>query len=178
MKNVRQGKAKTTNVDDAMKIAAAFGVTLEDFYDGNFSGSGRKTAVAGRIGAGAQVELMDDFAKGDGIYHVETPNHLPTHGIVAVEVTGDSMEPFYESGGVVFYSRDTIGVPSEALNKICVAECEEGKVWLKQVKQGNEPHLFHLLSLNMTAEPMFNRRLKWAAPIKHYLQPELVRKSS
>ncbi len=86
------------------------------------------------------------------------------------------MEPIYEAGGVIFYSREVNGVPSEAIGKICIAECEEGKVWLKQVKPGTQPGLFHLLSLNMTADPMYDRKLKWAAPVRQYLPPDLVRK--
>ena len=34
LKNLKQGKAQRTNVDDAMKIAATFGVSLEEFYRG------------------------------------------------------------------------------------------------------------------------------------------------
>lgn len=33
LKKVNQGKSRSTNVDDAVKVANAFGVTLEEFLD-------------------------------------------------------------------------------------------------------------------------------------------------
>lgn len=33
LKNLKQGRSQSTNVDDAIKVANAFGVTLEEFVD-------------------------------------------------------------------------------------------------------------------------------------------------
>lgn len=132
-------------------------------------------AVAGRVGAGAEIDLIDAYAKGNGLYHVPCPPQLTPHGIVAVEINGDSMEPIYRQGGVVFYSRDVLGVPTEARNQICIAEDESGKVWLKHVRPNKDAEgLFDLMSLNPKADTIFGARLEWAAPIRLYLPPELV----
>jgi hypothetical protein len=48
--------------------------------------------------------------------------------------------------------------------------------WVKQVKRGSEPGLFHLISLNPGAETMWDVRLKWAAPVRFYLPAEFARK--
>lgn len=133
-------------------------------------------AVAGKVGAGAKVDLVDAYSKGDGLYHVACPPQISPHGIVAVEVEGTSMAPTYEPGAVLFYRRDTIGVPTEAIGRICVCEDEAGMAWVKQVKIGAEEGTFSLISLNPEAENMHGVRLTWAAPVRLALPPEFVQK--
>lgn len=174
LKNLKQGKAQTTNVDDAVKVAKAFGVTVENLMAGNLSGAPATVAVAGRVGAGAHVELEDAFEKGDGLYHVACPPQLQPRGIVAVEVVGDSMAPIYSPGAILFYSRDAIGVPTEAIGSICVCEDETGKAWVKVVKTGSQEGTFSLISVNPEAENMHGVKLKWAAKVKLHLPPDLV----
>ncbi|WP_295537614.1 S24 family peptidase [uncultured Thioclava sp.] len=176
LKNLSQGKSQNTNVDVALKVARSFGVSIEEFCEGNFTTTTPLIAVVGRVGAGAKVDLIDAYAKGDGLYHVPCPSGLTPHGIVAVEVEGDSMTPTYEPGSVLFYSRDAIGIPTEALGKICICEDLEGKAWVKQVKPGTEPGLFHLISINPAGINMHDTAIKWAAPVRFSLPPEFVRK--
>ena len=134
-------------------------------------------SVAGQVGAGAKVPLFDTYGKDGEGPQVECPPGLSPHGIVAVEVTGDSMEPMYSSGDVLFYARAAHdGVPTEAIGRRCVCEDEDGMAWVKQVKLGDEPGLFHLIALNPLADTRHNVRLKWAAPIKLHWPKELVRK--
>lgn len=133
-------------------------------------------AVAGKVGAGAKVDLIDAYTKGDGLYHVACPPQIRPHGIVAVEVEGTSMAPTYEPGAVLFYSRETIGIPTEAIGRICVCEDEAGRAWVKQVKVGTEEGTFSLISLNPEAENMHGVRLKWAAPVRLSLPPEFVKR--
>lgn len=136
---------------------------------------GRSVSVAGRVGAGARVPLVDGYEKGDGLYHVACPADLPFNdGLVAVEIVGGSMSPVYEDGDLLFYSRASLGVPTEAVGSKCVCEDESGDVWVKQVKRGSAPGLFHLVSLNPTAENMHDVKLKWAAPIVMHLPMALV----
>jgi phage repressor protein C with HTH and peptisase S24 domain len=176
LKSLNQGKSQKTNVDDAMKVAAAFNVSLEDFYEGNLGRRRATIAVPGRAGAGAEVHLVDDYAKGDGLFHVECPSQLSPHGIVAVEVEGTGMEPAYAEGDLLFYSRDTMGVPNEAIGRMCVCHDENDRCWIKQVKAGTKPGLFNLLSINPTGANMHDVRLVWAAPVKLHLPREFVRK--
>jgi phage repressor protein C with HTH and peptisase S24 domain len=62
-------------------------------------------SIAGKVGAGAQVPVFDAYEKGDGP-QVECPPGLNPHGVVAVEVEGDSMEPAFAAGDILFYTRD------------------------------------------------------------------------
>ncbi|KEP68401.1 phage repressor protein [Thioclava dalianensis] len=170
-------------IKTALALSNALGRSIDEIISLGMDQSGtapqigsRAVAVAGRVGAGAKVVLEDTYEKGDGLYHVACPSELSPHGIVAVEVEGDSMAPYYQPGAVLFYSREAMGVPTEALNLICICEDTEGLAWVKQVKAGTEPGRFHLISLNPSGTNMHDVTLKWAAPVKISLAPEFVRK--
>lgn len=172
------GEVGSPRHENAVRIANVLGLTVERIIDHDFDDAGpsdrRMISVVGRVGAGALVDMEDPFPKGDGYYQVICPPQLPPHGIVAVEVVGDSMEPVYQQGSVLFYSRAAIGVPTEALGRICVCEDDAGAVWVKVVKVGIEEGTFSLLSTNPTSAPRHGIRLAWAAPVRFSLPPEFV----
>jgi phage repressor protein C with HTH and peptisase S24 domain len=179
LKNLRQKKSKTTNVDDAMRVAAAFGVTLEDFYAGNFEKGVPKIAVAGLVGAGATVELVDAYAKGDGLYHVACPPQIAPTGVVAVEVAGDSMEPVYSEGDVLFYARNSHdGILAEDIGRKCVVCDAAGRAWVKQVQRGTQPGLFNLISINPGAQTAWDVPIEWAARVIFHMPAEFVKKAN
>ena len=126
--------------------------------------------------AALQVLVFDACEKAGGP-RVACPPGLSPHGVVAVEVEGDSMEPVCSAGDLLFHTRHTHeGVPTEAVGKRCVCEGADGHGWVKQVKRGEEPGLFHLVSLNPGAETIWNARLKWAAPVLLHWPAALARK--
>nr|WP_052465759.1 XRE family transcriptional regulator [Phaeobacter sp. S60] len=134
-------------------------------------------AIAGKVGAGAQVPVFDAYEKGDGP-QVECPPGLYPHGVVAVEVEGDSMEPVYSAGDLLFYTRDSSdGVPGDVIGHRCVCEDADGMGWVKQVKAGDKPGLFHLISLNPTGSNTHNVQLIWAARVRLHWPAELARKT-
>lgn len=176
LKKLKQRKTSRTNVEDAAQVAKALGLTIEELLNGQFEARTPTIAIAGRVGAGAQVPVFDAYTKGDGP-QVECPPGLSPHGVVAVEVVGDSMEPVYSAGDLLFYTRETHdGVPDEVIGHRCVVEDVDGMGWVKQVKAGDEPGLFHLISLNPGANTMWNVRLKWAARVRLHWPAELARK--
>lgn len=176
LKSLRQGKSLTTNSDDAMRVAEAFGVTLDDFYAGRLGDAASTIPVVGHVGAGAEIDLFDAYEKGDGHYRIGCPPQLSPRGMVAVEVVGDSMSPIYLPGAVLFYTRATLGVPTEAIGQICICEDESGKAWVKQLRQGREEGTFTLISLNADHDHRHGVRLKWAAPVRFSLPQEFVRR--
>lgn len=176
LKKINQGKSQSTNAEDAVKLAAALGVSLEQMLAGEFKEI-PTIAIAGQVGAGATVPLFDTYEKGDGP-QVECPPGLSPHGVVAVEVEGDSMEPVYSAGDLLFYTRSSHeGVPDEAVGHRCVCEDAEGMGWVKQIKPGDEPGVFHLISLNPGATNLWNVRLKWAARVRLHWPVELVKRT-
>lgn len=168
-------------VKNAFAIAKALNRTVDEVIEigltGNVEPSTPKAAVAvaGCVGAGAEVDLMDAYEKGDGLYHVACPPQLSPRGIVAVQVEGDSMAPIFQPGTVLFYSRPSAdGVPIEAIGRICVCEDEHGRAWVKSIKIGSQEGTFSLISVNPESENMHGARLKWAAPVKFNLPPDMV----
>lgn len=152
------------------QIARALGVRVSDLIENETV----TIPILGRVGAGAEVWVEGQEAP---IGEVALPEQLRGRDeIAAVLVEGDSMEPLIPAGSVLFYRRHGAeGVPSEAMGRVCVAEDEEGRVWVKQVKQGTEPGLHHLLAVNERRDTsQFDVRLRWAAPILMWLPPELV----
>ena len=163
---------KSPSIDVLSALANALGVRIGELFD-----DAKPIAVAGKVGAGAKVPLSDVYEKGDGLYYVACPADLP-HDIhvVAVEVEGDSMVPVYQDGDILFYSRDVMGVPNEAIGRICVCEDTSGDVWVKHIRPGSEPGKFHLISVNPLIDNMFDRELKWAAPVRLHWPHDLVEK--
>jgi transcriptional regulator with XRE-family HTH domain len=137
----------------------------------------RPIAVAGRVGAGASVQLVDSYAKGDGLYHIACPDDLPATGIVAVEVEGASMEPLIHEGDVILFSRHFIGIDERVIGNVAICETADGRALVKQIKRGRDPGTFDLFSLNTTSNgPEYGVRLKWAAPYRRHLRAEDVEK--
>ncbi|NPD17565.1 helix-turn-helix domain-containing protein [Xinfangfangia sp. D13-10-4-6] len=164
---------KVPNTKRLQQIADALNVDPAELI----KPAARPVAVPGRAGAGDEVFLVDDYAKGGGLYHVECPPLLAPSGIVAVEIKGDSMEPVYSEGDLLFYSRATAdGVPSEVIGRKVIAQTDDGRVWVKVLKAGTEPGLFHLLSLNPAGRNMHDQRVTWAAPVRLHLPKEFVKR--
>lgn len=171
-------KSSSPKLSSALAIADALGLTIEEIVRRSDPQSSPQPtiALAGKVGAGAKVPLFDAYEKGDGP-QIECPPAMPSSGVVAVEIEGDSMEPVFSAGDVLFYTRHTHeNVPSEAIGRRSVCEDADGNVWVKQVKRGDEPDKFHLISLNPGAQTMWNVALKWASPIRLHWPKELVKK--
>ena len=167
-------KSENPKHETLAKLARVLGTSVEALETGRDLKPGL-VAIAGKVGAGARVPLVDAYEKGDGP-QVECPPQLSPHGIVAVEVEGDSMEPVYSQGDLLFYSRDAVGVPDEAIGARCVCEDMDGDAWVKQVKPGRDPGTFDLHSINTRVDPMWGVRLKWAARVRLHLPADLARK--
>lgn len=151
-------------------IATVLDVSVRQLYTLD-----RPVAVAGRIGAGADVELVDAYAKGDGLYHIACPDDLPATGIVAVEVTGTSMQPLIQPGDVLLFSRHFIGIDESAIDRVAIIETEDGRALVKLLRRGRDPGTFDLYSANAaTNAPEYGVRLKWAAPYRRHLRGEDV----
>lgn len=163
--------AKTINANRLEQVGRALGVSPESL----FVVTAPMVAVAGRVGAGARVPMLDAFEKGDGLFQVECPPQISPSGVVAVEVDGDSMAPMYQPGDVLFFTRHTHeGILEGDIGKPCVVEDMDGNAWVKLVKRGSGPGLWNLVSLNPSAESAWDVSIKWAARVRMALPAELV----
>jgi transcriptional regulator with XRE-family HTH domain len=172
VRDIVNRKTKNPTFESLTRIAEALAVDVSEIIRSSPRPSAT-VAVAGKVGAGARVPLVDAYEKGDGP-QVECPPGLSPHGIVAVEVVGDSMEPVYSAGDLLFYTRHAVGVPAEALGRRCVCEDDAGDAWVKQVKPGRDPATFDLYSINAAVAPMYGVSLSWAAPVRLHWPAELA----
>lgn len=125
--------------------------------------------VAGLVGAGGAVELVDSYAKGDGLYRIYASD-LPTRAAhVAVEVRGDSMAPIIQEGDVLIFSRTFDAVDPEAVNKIAVLCTTESEAMVKHLREGREDGTFDLYSANNLHAPIYNKHLLWATPLVRHI---------
>lgn len=153
--NVMAGRRlfKASEVDQIRRV---FGYTLPEDRP-------RTIAVAGHVGAGDHVQLVDDYAKGAGLYHIKRPEWLPPRGICAAVVDGSSAEPWALEGDIIFWSRDHLGVSQFDLGRPVVAELADGRIMLKRLASGTRPGLWSLLSINPTRQSLHDVELVRAA---------------
>lgn len=144
----------------AAKYAKAFRVSEAWLLTGEGTGPGASPEVPlkGRVGAGAKVYAIDD----GGHETVEAPADCRP-STVAVEVSGDSMFPAYEDGTLLYYSR--LLPPHEMVNRRCVVQLANGKIFVKILRKGSMEGLWTLQSLNALYPDLQNQHVDWAAPI-------------
>lgn len=175
-----EGRSRSPKVATCVAIATALGMTVEEILalaQGDPATRTRPIAVAGIVGAGARVPLLDAYEKGDGHYLVARPPQLIQSGIVAVEVEGDSMAPMYQPGHLLFFSRATHeGILEEDIGQPCIVEDADGLAWVKLVKRGSEQGLWNLISLNPAAESVWDKPIKWASRVRLALPADLVKR--
>ncbi|MGR3495403.1 XRE family transcriptional regulator [Citreimonas sp.] len=177
IRDLIRSKAQSPKLSTALQIAGALNLSVDAIISAaDNSPEANTISIAGKVGAGAHVPVFDAYEKGGGP-QVDAPPGLPTSGIVAVEVEGDSMEPVYSAGDILFYTRATHdGVPDDVIGHRCVVEDSEGNGWVKQVKLGSAPGLFNLISLNPGAMNQHDVRLKWAARVRLAWPADLARR--
>ena len=122
----------------------------------------RLVDVVGYVGAGAQVFLVDDQAKGELLEQVPAPPGYDD-SCVAVRVRGESLYPQVEDGWLIYYAKDADGVDQSALGRLCVVKVASGEMLVKKVFQGSKKHHYRLDSVNAPAR--HDVRLEWAAPV-------------
>lgn len=101
--------------------------------------------VVGYVGAGAEVLAIDDHMKGDGLDEVPAPPGM-LNGIALI-IRGDSMQPKYDDGEVIYIEKVFVSVES-LIGSICYVELADGRRYLKRLMLGSQPGVFTLESLN------------------------------
>lgn len=123
---------------------------------------GNQIPVVGYVGAGAAVFPYDDFARGDGIAHIDRPSFVRGQ-VVAVEVQGDSLLPTAENGWRLIYAGNQTLDEGQVLNRLCVVKLADERMMVKRVTRGTEPGRYHLVSTN--APMIEDVQIEWAAPV-------------
>lgn len=168
---IETGKRWVTE-ETLSKLAAELGISPRDLI----AAQHHPVAVVGKVGAGTRVELVDAYAVGAGMYHVEAPPDVDPSDVVAVEVAGDSMMPLIQPGAVLFFARRFEVVDPSDVNRVVILETDDGLALVKQIRPGREPGTFDLYSANAGTDPIYGQRVKWAARLRRIVPPEDVRR--
>jgi Peptidase S24-like len=123
---------------------------------------GNTVQVAGRIGAGAEIQPEFEQIPSKGLYEIEVPFPVPADAI-AFQIEGDSMWPRYDPGDVIICWRQGTNV-NEVIGWEAAVRTALGKRYLKRIRRGTTSGTFDLESHN--AAPIRNVRIEWAAEIK------------
>lgn len=132
---------------------------IQDLHNKLFHEDGivqKSVMLAGYVGAAQTVYQFDD----DGAGYVEAPPGA-SEMTEAVEVRGDSMLPLYETGTLLYYSRQ---LPAEMMvGRRAIVRLEDERVLVKVIRRGSAPGLYTLASMN--APDIEDVSIQWAAPI-------------
>ncbi|WP_339112802.1 LexA family transcriptional regulator [Thioclava sp. GXIMD2076] len=174
-------KSASPKVSTAFALSKTLGLTIDQVIQRGLgfaaTPSPATITISGKVGAGAHVDLFDEIENGNETDEILAPESLSGENIAAVRVIGDSMEPVYSEGDVLFFTRQTHeGVPVEAINRKCIVATPDGKAWVKHLKYGSEEGKFHLTSINPTGENRHNTDVLWATPVRLHLPAEFVMK--
>ncbi len=121
----------------------------------------RSAPVVGRVGAGAEVEAIQDANP----ELIEVPADFAD--AQAFKVEGESCLPIFEPGDILVVRGSASASEGEFLNRFCVVETDEGLGYVKSVVRGmtvpGQGQLYTLESPN--ADNIPNVRLKRVRPI-------------
>ena len=108
------------------------------------------------------------FADGQGPYDMVIGPDDSTTATVAVEIRGESLGAIFHHW-LVFYDDRREAPSADMLNRLCVVGCADGRVMVKQLRQGQMPGRYHLFS--NTEPPIYDAELEWAAEVK-FMRPK------
>jgi phage repressor protein C with HTH and peptisase S24 domain len=158
--------------EDAKKYARRFGVTpewlltgREPFPTGGDEAPAPKVPVVGYVGAGSAAHLYD-VAQPD-LDEVSGPANA-AEDMVAVEIRGDSLGPFFNRW-YVFYDDVRRPMTPDLIGQLCVVGLADGRVLIKQVQRGSAEGLFNLISA--TEKPIADVTIDWAARVNSISRP-------
>lgn len=118
--------------------------------------------VKGLVGAGGSIDTGAEQLPPDGdLYEIEVPFPLPD-GAFALQVSGESMFPRYDSGDVIVCAKHS-DTPDHLLGWEAAVQSIDGARYLKRLLKGARNGTYDLESFN--APPMRGVRLRWASPI-------------
>ncbi len=157
MSHIFTGRRRV-QADEADKIRRFLGYSLPEDRPPTI-------AVSGRVAAGDHIELVDDYAKGAGMFHIARPEWIPASGVAAAQIDGTSAEPWALSGDIIFWTRHAMAVNDSDLGRPVIAELEDGRVMLKRLASSSKPGLWSLLSINPTHANVMDVKLKWASRV-------------
>lgn len=122
----------------------------------------QEVAVVGRVGAGAEVQIVDSDTSSRQIGTVDVPAAFGD--VLGVEVVGDSMYPAYRNGDVILFERFE-GRISDLIGQECLIATDDGHQYIKTLERGSSAKQFDLHSHN--ASPIRDVTVTSACPVAY-----------
>lgn len=148
------------------KIAEALDTSFDNLTRGSH------VPLMGKIGAGGEIIMFQDDCH--EFEMVERPP-LTFGPVMALQVSGDSMLPKYESGDIVYVRREHDGILPQYMGVHCAVHLADGGTYLKILSAGTAVNRYTLRSLN--AADMENVEVIWASPVL-FIMPRSARVQS
>ena len=137
---------------------------INEIYN-SIVGNGEKPLMShiplmGYVGAGAEIMPEFEQVPPDGLEKIEVPFQMPAD-MVAFEVRGDSMLPFYREGYIIIVYRDQKKPLESFYGEDAAVRTSDGKRFIKTIVRG--PDGVNLVSWN--AKTIENVKLEWIGEI-------------
>lgn len=133
--------------------------------------AGRSIPVMGYLGAGAEIEPDYEQVPPEGLFQVDLPFAL-NEDLIAFEVKGDSMLPFYKARTVIIVYRDQKRPIEAFYGDEAAVRTHDGRRFIKTIMRGERG--VNLISWN--APPIENVKLEWIGEIFAVLRPAAIKK--
>lgn len=142
------GQTSNIPTELAAEYAAAFKTSAAWLLTGEGERqSTRRLKIHGVVSAGGVIQTdVENIDGHDGLGEIEVPFPLP-EGVMALQVTGESMWPRYDPGDIIIcLTRHR--APEELLGFEACVITDEGNRYLKRLTEANKKGLFNLESFN------------------------------
>jgi len=162
---LESGERKMTR-EWAERLAPALGVSpVELLFPELASPVAAEVPIFGYAGAREAVDVLED-GQHTAIDRLQLPSVADGHA--AIIVRGESMRPVYNPGDILLFRSPSVRPwPLEqVLGRDCVVVTEQGRAYVKRTRQGREAGVVDLISYNPAVEPIYDVRLRWAAPVE------------
>jgi hypothetical protein len=120
----------------------------------------RTTPIVGAVGAGSATIL---YSEGDHSGEWVSAPDGATDKTVALEIRGSSLGLSFD-GWLLFYDDVRAPVTPDLIGRLCVVCVVDGRVLVKNLKAGQLPGRYNLLS--NTEPPIYDVQVHWAARVK------------
>ena len=143
-------KPRKIAADELVAISEITGYSLPDREDR------RTVRVIGHVAAGDAAFFDDGHGE-----EVDPPPGA-TDKTVAAEVRGESLGPLFDNA-LIFYD-EIFDPPHDGLaGKLCIVRLTDGRTLVKQIKRGQIPHSWTLMS--NSGPPIYDQQVEWAARV-------------
>lgn len=154
------GQSKSMSCETYDRLALAAGCTILELLEVERS-SPLTVPVSGYLGVGSEVAGFSEIISTEKDQHVDALPRLDFPQC-AIVTAGEYCSPRFNHGDVVYY-RNVASPPSELFGQECVAQLDDGRIFIRTLLQGRGKDRFSLVSSKLPV--ITDVGLQWVKPI-------------